>query len=53
MQIPDEVPKKRVGTGPLPPVGSAGQARLRDDSKPMFQRNIGFMTPSKDGTAKK
>ncbi len=53
MQIPDEVPKKRPSNGPLPPVGAWGQARLRDDSKPMFQRNIGFMTPSKDGTAKK
>ena len=53
MQIPDEVPKKRSMNGPLPPVGAGGQVRLRDDSKPMFQRNIGFMTPSKDGTAKK
>lgn len=53
MQIPDEVPKKRISNGPLPPVVAGGQARLRDDSKPMFQRNIGFMTPSKDGTAKK
>jgi translation initiation factor IF-2 len=52
MQIPDEVPKRRpVGT-PYPPVLS-GPSRLRDDSKPMFQRNIGFATPSKDGTAKK
>lgn len=46
MQIPDEVPKKRTD-------GDGGQKRLRDDSKPMFQRNIGYATPSKDGTAKK
>ena len=50
MQIPDEVPKRRTdGSAPAP----AGQKRLRDDSKPMFQRDIGFLTPSKDGTAKK
>lgn len=30
-----------------------GERRLRDDSKPMFQRDIGFATPMKDGTAKK
>ncbi len=52
MQIPDEVPKRRPIVTPGAPV-SGGPARLRDDSKPMFQRNIGFMTPSKDGTAKK
>ena len=50
MQIPDEVPKRRTDT---PSSSPAGQTRLRDDAKPMFQRNIGFMTPSKDGTAKK
>ena len=26
---------------------------MRDDSKPMFQRDIGYATPTKDGTAKK
>lgn len=26
---------------------------MRDDVKPMFQREITFATPSKDGTAKK
>ena len=50
MQIPDEVPKRRTESTSSSP---SSQARLRDDSKPMFQRNIGFMTPSKDGTAKK
>jgi translation initiation factor IF-2 len=49
MQIPDEVPKRR----PRPDDQSGGTKRLRDDSKPMFQRDIGFSTPSKDGTAKK
>jgi translation initiation factor IF-2 len=46
MQIPEETQKKR-------PENSDHHKRLRDDSKPMFQRDIGFMTPSKDGTAKK
>lgn len=32
---------------------SAGASRLRDDVKPMFQRDIGFSTPTRDGTAKK
>lgn len=27
--------------------------RLRDDAKPMFQRDINYTTPSRDGTAKK
>lgn len=26
---------------------------MRDDVKPMFQRDIGFATPARDGTAKK
>lgn len=30
-----------------------GPGRLRDDAKPMFQRDIGYATPSRDGTAKK
>lgn len=56
MQIPDEVPKRRTdalaprktdGTSPNP------SSRLRDDAKPMFQRQIGYTTPTKDGTAKK
>lgn len=50
MQIPDEVPKRKDRpTGQNTP----NQKRLRDDSKPIFQRDIGFSTPSKDGTAKK
>lgn len=32
---------------------NTGEKRLRDDSKPMFQRDIGFATPQRDGTAKK
>jgi translation initiation factor IF-2 len=51
MQIPDEVPKRRTESSGS--TGTPGQKRLRDDAKPMFQRNIGFSTPSKDGTAKK
>lgn len=31
----------------------AGAQRMRDDVKPMFQREITFATPAKDGTAKK
>jgi translation initiation factor IF-2 len=30
-----------------------GERRLRDDAKPMFQRDINFSTPVRDGTAKK
>lgn len=30
-----------------------GEKRLRDDAKPMFQRDIGYSTPVKDGTGKK
>ena len=29
------------------------EKRLRDDSKPMFQRDIGYSTPVRDGTGKK
>lgn len=32
---------------------NSGEKRLRDDSKPIFQRNIGYSTPVKDGTGKK
>ena len=32
---------------------STGPARLRDSSKPTFQRDISFSTPTRDGTAKK
>lgn len=52
MKLPDEVPKRRTD-GSFTPNSSTGPKRLRDDAKPMFQRNIGFATPSKDGTAKK
>lgn len=52
MKLPDEVPKRRTD-GSFDSRNSAGPKRLRDDAKPMFQRNIGFATPSKDGTAKK
>ncbi len=66
MQLP---PEERRGVRPPRPAGSAprlfpsasgtttpastGPARLRDSSKPMFQRDISFSTPSRDGTAKK
>lgn len=55
MQIPDEVPRRRREDGNTSNNNnsSAPQKRLRDDVKPMFQRDIGFSTPSKDGTAKK
>ncbi len=39
----------RPSASPLSP----DKKRLRDDVKPMFQRDIGYATPSKDGTAKK
>ncbi|MDQ5968571.1 MAG: Translation initiation factor [Patescibacteria group bacterium] len=58
MQIP---PEERRGSRPPRPTGassanppiSASPARLRDSSKPMFQRDITFSTPTRDGTAKK
>ncbi|GEM_PF-4129456 len=31
----------------------SSEKRIRDDVKPMFQRDIGFSTPNRDGTAKK
>ncbi|MBX9809641.1 GTP-binding protein, partial [Candidatus Gracilibacteria bacterium] len=39
------------GTSTAPAAG--GASRLRDSAKPMFQRDIGFSTPTRDGTAKK
>jgi translation initiation factor IF-2 len=56
MQIPDEVPRRRRDDAPSTGNNtswSAPQKRLRDDVKPMFQRDIWYATPSKDGTAKK
>ncbi len=67
MQLPPEErrgvrPPRPQGSSPRPfpsPSGTAtapaatGPARLRDSSKPMFQRDISFSTPSRDGTAKK
>lgn len=66
MQLPPEErrgprPPRPAGSSPRPfpsPAGTTapaatGPARLRDSSKPMFQRDIGFSTPSRDGTAKK
>lgn len=55
MQLPPEErsgyrgPRRDGGGNVLP----SGEKRLRDDSKPMFQREITFATPMKDGTAKK
>jgi hypothetical protein len=51
MQIPNEVPKRRTENSSSQALQN--QKRLRDDAKPMFQRDIGYATPSKDGTAKK
>ena len=51
MQIPDEVPRRRTDASVAPL--SADKKRLRDDVKPIFQREITFATPMKDGTAKK
>ena len=51
MQIPDEVPRRRTDASGAPI--SAEKKRLRDDVKPIFQREITFATPMKDGTAKK
>jgi hypothetical protein len=66
MQLPSEErrgarPPRPAGSSPRPfPSSSSttapaasGPARLRDSSKPMFQRDISFSTPTRDGTAKK
>lgn len=63
MQLPPEErrnsrPPRRDGTmsSPTPRAtlgAQTGPSRLRDDAKPMFQRDIGYATPSRDGTAKK
>ncbi|MBC7503834.1 translation initiation factor IF-2 [Candidatus Gracilibacteria bacterium] len=66
MQLPPEDrrgprPPRPAGSSPRPfpsPSGTTapaptGPARLRDSSKPMFQRDISFSTPTRDGTAKK
>jgi translation initiation factor IF-2 len=58
MQLPPE--ERRWPRPPRPQTGgtstapaASGPARLRDSSKPMFQRDISFSTPTRDGTAKK
>lgn len=51
MQISDAVPRRRTDASGTPLSGD--KKRLRDDVKPMFQRDITFATPMKDGTAKK
>lgn len=59
MQLPPEErrharPVRRDGaTTPTSAPAHTGPSRLRDDAKPMFQRDIGYATPSRDGTAKK
>lgn len=61
MQIPDErrrPPQNRNQNGggyaPRPSDGQPSrEKRMRDDVKPIFQRDISFATPMKDGTGKK
>ena len=58
MQLPPEErrnsrPPRRDGGSPSQQSQQSGPSRLRDDAKPMFQRDIGYATPSRDGTAKK
>lgn len=58
MQLPPEErrgarPPRRDGAAPAPAATHTGPSRLRDDAKPMFQRDIGYATPSRDGTGKK
>ena len=45
-------PNNTNGTTSTAPSAN-GPSRLRDSAKPMFQRDIGFSTPTRDGTAKK
>lgn len=55
MQLPPEERSYRTRRvdGQNSPATHTGERRLRDDAKPMFQRDITFATPMKDGTAKK
>jgi translation initiation factor IF-2 len=69
MQLPPDErrgprPPRPAGSGPYTPrptpstgssaaLATTGPSRLRDSAKPMFQRDIGFSTPTRDGTAKK
>ena len=57
MDVPREParngPRRDDGRPSTSPPLSPDKKRLRDDVKPMFQRDIGYATPSKDGTAKK
>ncbi len=55
----DRYARRPSSSSPRPPsTGGADRPagwaqRMRDDVKPMFQRDITFSTPAKDGTAKK
>ncbi len=54
MQVPSEDRRpSRRDAEKSPSWAPAWERRLRDDAKPIFQRDIGFATPMKDGTAKK
>lgn len=46
-------PRPANGPSGSAPAASNSPSRLRDSAKPMFQRDIGFSTPTRDGTAKK
>ena len=46
---PSSPPSPSSPSSPSP----SSEKRIRDDVKPMFQRDIGFHTPNRDGTAKK
>jgi hypothetical protein len=56
MRLPREDRPRRPQNDTSRPSTSSPQnseKRIRDDVKPMFQRDIGFSTPNRDGTAKK
>lgn len=58
MQLPPEESRRprrngETGTRSAPSQNANNSGRLRDDVKPMFQRDIGYATPTRDGTAKK
>lgn len=50
---PNSQRPKNKNPNPQNAQNNNSEKRLRDDAKPMFQRDIGYSTPVRDGTAKK
>lgn len=51
MQVPpDRPPRKKEHITPTTPLNDG--KRLRDNATPIFQRDIGYKTPKRDGSTK-